>query len=80
MERSKYIQPEICFTPSIYPSGIIISNSTKLDYKDKLIVATLKGEHLRIIDFKTKDQSTVLTGFGKLKDVTEDKRSNYGIN
>ncbi|MER5174958.1 MAG: PQQ-dependent sugar dehydrogenase [Candidatus Nitrosocosmicus sp.] len=79
LEKSQFVQPEFCFTPSIYPSGMIISNSTKLGYEGKLIVATLKGEHLRIIDLNSKDQSTILTGFGKLKDVTEDKKGSLYI-
>lgn len=79
LEKSQFVQPEFCFTPSIYPSGMIISNSTKLGYEGKLIVATLKGEHLRIIDLSSKDQSTILTGFGKLKDVTEDKKGSLYI-
>jgi aldose sugar dehydrogenase len=73
LEKSRFVQPEFCFTPSIYPVGMTISNSTKLGYEGKLIVATLNGEHLRIIDLKSKEQSTILTGFGKLKDVVEDK-------
>ncbi len=54
LEESLFINAEFCFTPSIYPSGILISNSTELDYYGKLIVATLKGEHLRSIDLNQK--------------------------
>ena len=72
LEESLFINAEFCFTPSIYPSGILISNSTELDYYGKLIVATLKGEHLRSIDPISKDQSSILTGYGKIKDVAED--------
>ena len=50
----------------------MISNSTELDYYGKLIVATLKGEHLRSIDPVSKDQSSILTGYGKIRDVVED--------
>ena len=73
LEKNQFVKPEFCFTPSIYPAGMIVSNSTKLGYEGKLIVATLKGEHLRIIDLNSKDQSIILTGYGKLKDVVEDK-------
>jgi glucose/arabinose dehydrogenase len=72
LEESLFVNAEFCFTPSIYPSGILISNSTELDYYGKLIVATLKGEHLRSIDPASKDQSSILTGYGKIKDVAED--------
>ncbi len=73
LENNQLLKPEFCFTPSIYPAGMTISNSTKLGYEGKLIVSTLKSQHLRIIDLYSKDQSTILTGFGKLKDVAEDK-------
>ena len=54
---------------------MIISNSTKLGYDGKLIVATLKGEHLRIIDPNSKDQSININRISvKLKDVVEDNR------
>jgi glucose/arabinose dehydrogenase len=73
LEESLFANAEFCFTPSIYPAGMIISNSTELNYYGKLLVATLKGEHLRSIDLVTKDQSAILTGYGKIKDVAEDK-------
>ena len=79
IEKSHHIQPEFCFTPSIGPAGMVVSNSTKLDYDGKLIVATLKGEHLRLLDPKSKDQSIIFTGFGKLKDVTEDKNGSLYV-
>jgi aldose sugar dehydrogenase len=79
LEQNQLLEPEFCFTPSIYPAGMVISNSTKLGYEDKLIVSTLKSQHLRIIDPNSKDQSTILTGFGKLKDVTEDKEGSLYI-
>ena len=73
LEKNQFTQPLFCFTPSIYPAGMIISNSTNLGYYGKLIVATLNGEHLRLIDLNSKEQSIILTGFGQLKDVAEDK-------
>lgn len=73
LEESLFVNAEFCFTPSVYPSGIIISNSSELNYNGKLLVATLKGEHLRSIDPITKDQTPILTGYGKIKDITEDK-------
>lgn len=79
LEKSQFTQPEFCFIPSIYPAGMIVSNSTKFGYDGKLIVATLNGEHLRLIDPDTKEQSIILTGFGKLKDVAEDKEGSLFI-
>jgi aldose sugar dehydrogenase len=79
LEESLFINAEFCFTPSIYPSGIIISNSSELNYNGKLLIATLKGEHLRSIDPITKDQSPILTGYGRIKDITEDKNGSLYI-
>lgn len=72
LQRNLFTSPEFCFTPAIYPAGMVVSESNKLGYEGKLIVATLKGEHLRSIDPITKEQDIILTGFGKLKDVNED--------
>lgn len=79
LEESLFVNAEFCFTPSIYPSGIIISNSSELNYYGKLLVATIKGEHLRSIDLITKDQSPILTGYGKIKDITEDKNGSLYV-
>ena len=79
LEESLFVNAEFCFTPSVYPSGIIISNSSELNYYGKLIVATIKGEHLRSIDPITKDQSPILTGYGKIKDITEDKNGSLYV-
>lgn len=61
----------VCFNPSLEPSGITFASSNKLGYKDHLIVATLKGSHLREIDPKTGGQNTILVGYGRLIDVVE---------
>ena len=79
LEESLFVNAEFCFTPSVYPSGIIISNSSELNYYGKMLVATIKGEHLRSIDPITKDQSPILTGYGKIKDITEDKNGSLYI-
>ena len=63
--------PLLCFNPSLEPSGVIFPNSDKLGYKDHLILATLKGSHLREINFGTGSQSTILVGYGRIADVVE---------
>ena len=63
--------PLLCFNPSLEPSGITFASSNKLGYKNHLIIATLKGSHLREIDFKTGSQNTILIGYGRLSDVVE---------
>jgi glucose/arabinose dehydrogenase len=61
----------LCFNPSLEPSGITFGLSNKLGYKDHLIVATLKGSHLREIDLKNASQNNILVGYGRLIDVVE---------
>lgn len=79
LEESLFVAPEFCFTPSIYPAGLIISNSTELNYYGKMIVSTLKGEHLRVIDPITKEQSSILKGYGKIRDVIENENGSLYI-
>ena len=63
--------PLLCFNPSLEPSGVIIPASDKLGYNGHLIVAALKGSHLREINFETGSQSTILVGYGRIADVVE---------
>lgn len=63
--------PTICFNPSVAPSGITFVKSNKLGYRDDLIIATLKGSHLRAINLKTGEQNNILVGYGRLRDVVE---------
>ncbi len=79
LKKSRFVNAEYCFTPSLYPAGMTVSNSTKLGYDNKLLVAALKGEHLRVIDPISKEQSLILTGYGKIKDVAEDDQGSIYI-
>jgi len=45
--------------------------SNKLGYQNDLIVATLKGSHLRDIDIQSGSQNTILVGYGRLTDLVE---------
>ncbi len=65
--------PLLCFNPSLEPSGITFASLNKLGYRDHLIVATLKGSHLREIDLKTASQNAILVGYGRLIDVIESR-------
>lgn len=70
-EDSRYIPPLLCFNPSLEPSGIAFAFSNKLGYQNHLIVATLKGSHLRDIDFDSGSQNTILVGYGRIIDLAE---------
>ena len=63
--------PLLCFNPSLESSGIAFVISDKLGYANHLLVATLKGSHLREINFETGSQNTILVGYGRIVDVVE---------
>jgi len=67
----RYTPPVLCFNPSLEPSGIAFAFSNKLGYQNHLIVATLKGSHLRDIDFDSGSQNTILVGYGRIIDLVE---------
>ena len=70
-DDNRYTPPVLCFNPSLEPSGIAFAFSNKLGYQNHLIVATLKGSHLRDIDFDSRSQNTILVGYGRIIDLVE---------
>ena len=70
-DDNRYTPPVLCFNPSLEPSGIAFAFSNKLGYQNHLIVATLKGSHLRDIDFDSGTQNTILVGYGRIIDLVE---------
>ena len=70
-DDNRYTPPLVCFNPSLEPSGIAFAFSNKLGYQNHLIVATLKGSHLRDIDFDSGSQNTILVGYGRIIDPVE---------
>jgi glucose/arabinose dehydrogenase len=68
---NRYTPPLLCFNPSLEPSGIAFAFSNNLGYQNHLIVATLKGSHLRDIDFDSGSQNTILVGYGRIIDLVE---------
>ena len=70
-DDNRYTPPLLCFNPSLEPSGMAFAFSNKLGYQNDLIVATLKGSHLRDIDIKSGSQNTILVGYGRLTDLVE---------
>jgi glucose/arabinose dehydrogenase len=70
-ENNRYTPPLLCFNPSLEPSGIAFAFSNNLGYQNHLIVATLKGSHLRDLDFDSGSQNTILVGYGRIIDLVE---------
>jgi glucose/arabinose dehydrogenase len=64
----------ICYDPSIEPSGIVFYFGDKLELKNQIIMATLRGSNLYSLEL-TKDgiasQKSILSGIGRIRDVNE---------
>lgn len=67
----KFEKPILCFNPAIAPAGITFASSERLGYKGEILLASLRGEQLRAIDLQSNTQKTVLTGYGRIRDVIE---------
>ena len=66
----KLEDPVICFNPALEPSGGIFATSNRLGYQNDLIIASLRG-YLREINLDSNAQSTILEGYGRLRDIIE---------
>jgi glucose/arabinose dehydrogenase len=70
----KFTSPIMCYDPSIEPGGITFYGGDKLDYKNKLIMATLRGSNLYTLDVEEnelKSQKSILSGLGRIRDVMQ---------
>lgn len=70
-DATRFERPVRCFSPAIAPGGIAIPQSDALGYRGDILMASLKGTHLRQIDLQTGESNNVLTGFGRIRDVIE---------
>lgn len=64
----------MCYNPSIEPAGIIYYSSGKLDLKNSLILATLRGNVLYQLPIQNETitaQKIILDGIGRIRDVNE---------
>lgn len=66
----RFEKPALCFNPAIAPAGIAIPASDTLGYQNDLLVATLRAQHLRLID-QDGVESNILPSFGRVRDVIE---------
>jgi glucose/arabinose dehydrogenase len=67
---SKLEYPVICFSPALEPSSAVFATSNRLGYQGDLIIASLRG-YLREINLVSNAQSTILEGYGRLRDIVE---------
>ncbi|MDQ3873433.1 MAG: PQQ-dependent sugar dehydrogenase [Thermoproteota archaeon] len=67
----KFEKPVVCFNPAVAPSGMTFAASNSLGYRDDILLATLRAQHVRLIDLKSHIENNILTGFGRMRDVLE---------
>lgn len=72
--NEKFVDPIMCYDPSIEPGGIVFYDGSNPEYKDKLIMATLRGSNLYKLEINEKDlesQKSILSGLGRIRDVMQ---------
>jgi glucose/arabinose dehydrogenase len=67
----RFEKPVVCFNPAIAPSGMTFASSDRLGYQNDILLASLRGQHLRLIDLDSETQNNILTGYGRIRDVVE---------
>ena len=70
----KFVNALLCYDPAIEPGGIVYYSGDKLDFKNDMIMASMKPENLdrlKINDGKVEYQKTILSGLGRIRDVNE---------
>jgi glucose/arabinose dehydrogenase len=68
----KFEKPIVCFNPAIAPAGLTFAALDSLGYQNDILLATLKAQHIRLVDLESDIESNILTGFGRIRDVVED--------
>jgi len=69
----QFIDPINCYDPAIEPGGIVFYYGDKIKLDNPLVLATLRASHLfnlEIDDEEIKSQTSILSGMGRIRDVT----------
>ena len=69
----KYVDPINCYDPAIEPGGIAFYYGDKIDLDNSIVLASLRASHLfnlEIDDGEVKSQTSILSGMGRIRDVT----------
>lgn len=67
----KFEKPILCFNPAVAPAGMTFAALDRLGYQNDILLATLKAQHIRLVDLESDVESNVLTGFGRIRDIVE---------
>lgn len=72
--NKNFVDPLVCYNPSLEPAGIVFYSSNKLDLGNDLIMATLRGTNLYQLTIDNgiiTAQKSILGGAGRIRDVNE---------
>jgi aldose sugar dehydrogenase len=67
----QFEKPILCFNPAVAPAGMTFAASESLGYQNNILLATLKAQHIRLVDLESNMESNILTGFGRIRDIVE---------
>ncbi|MEX2059667.1 MAG: PQQ-dependent sugar dehydrogenase, partial [Nitrosopumilaceae archaeon] len=69
-----FVNAIICYDPEIEPGGIVFYSGDKLEFKNDMIMASMKPEkldRLKITAGEVEYQKSILSGLGRIRDVNE---------
>src|SRR5438445_1512837 len=71
----EYVDTLVCYNPSLEPGGIVYYSSGKLNLRNSLIMATLRGTNLYQLTIENDtitSQQIILDGLARIRDVNKD--------
>ena len=71
--NDNFVNPLECFDPELEPGGIIFYSGDKLDFDNKMILASQKATNLFIVEINDDDANLerILSGVGRIRDVAQ---------
>ena len=69
-----FVNAIMCYDPEIEPGGIVFYSGDKLEFKNDMIMASMKPEkldRLKITGGEVEYQKSILSGLGRIRDVNE---------
>lgn len=69
-----FVNSIVCYDPEIEPGGIVFYSGDRLEFKNDMIMASMKPEKLDRIKITTEGveyQKSILSGLGRIRDVSE---------
>ena len=71
---SDYVNAVECYDPSIEPGGIVFYSGNQFDFKNDMIMASMKPENLDRLKISSEGieyQKSILSGLGRIRDVAQ---------